>query len=104
MKTLRPGSEVVAGPVHPAFGQLVKSWLMLQCIEEIISKNGFRKHDEKNAGYRLVISAGPSDISYVAGHKKSNIIYLKNVYKFGRVKTQSLKESQGEISVSFVRI
>ncbi|MBZ4664985.1 radical SAM protein [Mahella sp.] len=61
------GKDVVAGPFHPAFGELVKSRLYLDAI----------KHSLKDAGYggsnAIIIRTHPSELSIVLGQKRSNV-------------------------------
>lgn len=74
------GSDVVAGPMHPAFRQLVESRLMRARLEAAIEKQGL-------AGtWNLTIHTGISNISNVIGQNRSNIQYLKQRYSIGRIK------------------
>jgi histone acetyltransferase (RNA polymerase elongator complex component) len=67
------GKDVVAGPFHPAFGELVKSRLYLNAI----------KHSLKNARYggsdAIIIRAHPSELSIVLGQKRSNVQGLMDI-------------------------
>ncbi|MEG0771427.1 MAG: radical SAM protein [Clostridia bacterium] len=63
-------NDIVAGPFHPAFGELVFNKIYLNIIEKnmpIFSTS-------------LTIYCNPQDISKVIGHKKCNAIYLKEKY------------------------
>jgi histone acetyltransferase (RNA polymerase elongator complex component) len=74
------GSDVVAGPMHPAFRQLVEARLMRGRIEAAIEKQGL-------AGTRnLTVCTGISNISNVIGQNRSNIHYLKERYSIGHIK------------------
>ena len=59
------GGAVLAGPYHPAFGQLVKSRLWRRELERLIKKG----HD--------VFSVHPGDLSDAVGHRRSNLRYLE---------------------------
>ena len=66
------GSEVVAGPYHPAFRQLVESAMWYDAIVGKIKK--------LNAKVKEVeVSVNPIDSNNVIGHKKENVIKLKNL-------------------------
>ena len=57
----------VAGPWHPAFGELCESYRFRNIIENIV---------EPDCSYKIHVN--PSDVSKVIGQKRSNIIYFKN--------------------------
>jgi histone acetyltransferase (RNA polymerase elongator complex component) len=65
---LLEGSEIVAGPFHPAFRQLVEARMYRNSLEENLGY-GTRKSIE--------ISINPKDYSNVVGHKRENIAYLE---------------------------
>jgi histone acetyltransferase (RNA polymerase elongator complex component) len=70
-----PESEVAAGPMHPAFRQLVESRRILLKLETEIAAQGLVGTKE------LIIRTGSSNISNVTGQKRSNVEYLKQ--RFG---------------------
>lgn len=72
--------DVVSGPFHPAFRQLVESKLALGRIERIIEDRELSKNTE------ISIYTRSSNISNVVGHKRENINYLKEKYGFKRIK------------------
>lgn len=63
----------VAGPYHPAFGELVFSRLVRDEIEEEIVKKGI-----KNTEY--TVFAKPSEVSKIIGQKRCNLSYFKEKY------------------------
>jgi len=66
-------SEVVAGPYHPAFRQLVEGSLWYDAIVSEIKKC--------NTKVKVVeIKANPEDINNIIGHKKENVKKLKELY------------------------
>jgi len=69
---LDKGSSV-AGPYHPAFGEMVFSLIYRDEIEEEIVKRGF-------SDCALAIEADKREISKIIGQKKSNIKYFKEKY------------------------
>ena len=67
----KEGSEVMAGPFHPAFRQLVESSLW---YDSIVSK--IKKINTKVK--RVQIEANPENMNEIIGHKKENIEKLRN--------------------------
>jgi radical SAM enzyme (TIGR01210 family) len=78
-ENINENSDVVAGPFHPAFRQLVESKLTLNRVEKMIYENGLER--EKH----LVIRTGKRNISNVIGQKKENINYLKKKYDLSSI-------------------
>jgi radical SAM enzyme (TIGR01210 family) len=73
-------NDVVAGPFHPAFRQLVESSLSLKKIEKYIIES--KQESVKN----IVIYVENRSLSNAIGQKKSNIIYLKEKYGFSDIR------------------
>ncbi|MBR2744695.1 MAG: radical SAM protein [Clostridia bacterium] len=66
-------SQVVAGPYHPAFRQLVESALWYDNIAEKIKSLNMKVK-------KIKVEVNSSDINNVVGHKKSNIKKIKDTY------------------------
>ena len=67
-------SEVIAGPYHPAFRQLVEGALWYDAIVSKIKKF--------NTKVRVVeLTANPEDVNNIIGHKKENMLKLKENYE-----------------------
>ena len=66
-------SEVVAGPFHPAFGQLVEDSIWYDNIVEKI-----KKINDKVKEVKLKVNF--ADINNAVGHKKENIKRIKEIY------------------------
>lgn len=81
------GKDVVAGPFHPSFRQLVESNIM-----KIILKEYLDEINEDNLMDTLVIEVNGKNISYVSGQKSSNIDYLKKVFGFKKIKIYNNNE------------
>lgn len=75
---LSPEVDLVAGPYHPAYGELVQSRLMLEqlscIIENLSDKSG-----------PLTIYCHPRDYSKVTGQKGINIKKLRQTYHFAEI-------------------
>lgn len=87
-------SEVVAGPYHPAFRQLVEASMWYDSIAEKI-----KKINVKVKTIELKVNA--EDINNVVGHKKENIKKLKDLYDVDIIVKQDeeLKPGKFEIRV-----
>ena len=87
-------SSVVAGPYHPAFRQLVESSMWYDSIVNKIKK--------VNAKVKKVkIIANDVNINNIIGHKKENILKLKEVYDVDVVieKDENIKPGRFEIEI-----
>ena len=86
------GSEVVAGPYHPAFRQLVESSLWYDNIIE--------KMKELNVKVKKVkITVNPKDVNNVIGHKRENINKLKDMYELDLIVKQDEKIKKGKFNL-----
>ena len=66
-------SEVVAGPYHPAFGQLVEDSIWYDSIVDKIKKINTKVKEVK-------VKVNFVDMNNVIGHKKANIKSIKDTY------------------------
>lgn len=66
-------SQVVAGPYHPAFRQLVESSMWYDSL-----LNEIKKVNTKVIKVKII--ANPENINNIIGHKKENVLKLKEVY------------------------
>ncbi len=90
-------SEVVAGPFHPAFGQLVESSMWYDAIVEKIKK--------LNAKVKEVeVTVNPIDANNVIGHKKENVNKLKDTYEVNLIVKQDEKIKQGKSKIEVTKI
>ena len=67
-------SEVVAGPYHPAFGQLVEDSIWYDSIVDKIKKINVKVKE-------VSIKVNPAEVNNVIGHKRSNVKKLKDTYE-----------------------
>jgi len=65
----------VAGPYHPAFGHLVKSYLWRRALDRLLTQGGCQP-----------LAVHPSDVADVRGHRNGNLLYLQR--RFGPVTIQ----------------
>ncbi len=70
------GREVIYGPFHPAFRQLVESAYFLEHMRALLGTPG----STSDPGQDLIILCNPKDLSQVIGHKRRNILELKRNY------------------------
>lgn len=74
---IKEGIDVVAGPYHPAFRELVKSRMIRDYLDYILPS----EFDE------IIIKTSNKNISMVVGDKRSNRLYINSKYK-ARFKTK----------------
>ena len=89
-------SEVVAGPFHPAFGQLVESSMWYDAIVEKIKKLNVKVKE-------VEVTVNPIDINNVIGHKKENVIKLKDTYEVDLIVKQDEKIRQGKSKIEVTK-
>lgn len=75
------GKDVIAGPFHPSFRQLVES-----NIYKIILSEYFDDMSKDIINKTLIIKTNRNNISNLAGQKRTNIKYLTDRYKFRNIK------------------
>ena len=90
-----PNSEVVAGPYHPAFRQLVESSMWYDAIVSKIKEFNVKVKE-------VEIRANSDDINNIIGHKKENVQKLKDIYEVDVIiKTDdNIKDGKFEIKVT----
>lgn len=71
------GKEVLSGPFHPAFRQLVESEYF---YDKIIKELSLQKGQIQGC-LRIKILCNPADLSQVIGHKRKNMLRLEKEYK-----------------------
>lgn len=71
--------DVVAGPFHPAFRQLVESRLLLNKMVKHITVNSIDKLSD------IIIECNDREISNIIGQKRANILFLKQKFGFNNV-------------------
>ena len=90
-------SEVVAGPYHPAFRQLVESAMWYDAIVGKIKK--------LNAKVKEVeVSVNPIDANNVIGHKKENVMKLKDIYDVDLILKQDSNIKQGKSKIEITKV
>ena len=80
------GKEVLAGPYHPAYRELVESKMYGDYIEYLIKKYNAKKN--------IDVLVNKKNVSRILGNKKSNVKKLKD--KYGVL----LKTKESEISIN----
>ncbi len=71
--------DLVAGPYHPAFGELTESYLMREQLLYFLKKINFQERD-------LHLFINPRDHSKVVGQKRSTINFLKENLKIEEIR------------------
>ncbi len=88
----KEGSEVVAGPYHEAFRQLVESSIYYDMIANKIKNVNINIKE-------VEIRVNPQDINNVVGYKRENILKLKENYDVDIKLEQDVKCQPGKIEV-----
>lgn len=86
------GSEVVAGPYHETFRQLVESSMYYDTIEDKI-----KKFNTKVKEVEIIVN--PQNVNNVVGYKRENITKLKEMYDVDVVIKQDIKHTTDKIDV-----
>lgn len=89
-------SEVVAGPYHPAFRQLVESAMWYDAIVGKIKKLNVKVKE-------VEVTVNPMDANNVIGHKKENILKLKDVYDVDLILKQDEEIKQGKSKIEITK-
>ncbi len=90
-------SEVVAGPYHPAFRQLVESAMWYDAIVSKIKKLNVKVKE-------VEVTVNPIDANNVIGHKKGNILKLKETYDVDLILKQDEEIKQGKSKIEITKI
>ena len=86
-------SEVVAGPYHPAFGQLVEDAIWYDKIVDEIKKINAKV-------IRVEIEANSKNINNVVGHKKENLEKLKDTYALIATAKENDEIKEGKFKIN----
>ena len=89
-------SEIVAGPFHPAFRQLVESSMWYDAIVNKIKKLNVKVKE-------VEVTVNPIDVNNVIGHKKENILKLKEVYEVDLLVKQDENIKQGKSKIEITK-
>lgn len=89
-------SEVVAGPYHPAFRQLVESAMWYDAIVNKIKKLNVKVKE-------VQVTVNPIDVNNVIGHKKINLLNLKETYDLDLIVKQDSKIKQGKLDIKIIK-
>lgn len=90
-------SEVVAGPFHPAFRQLVESGMWYDVIVEKIKQLNTKVKE-------VVVTVNPADVNNVIGQRKDNINNLRDVYDVDLIVKADEKIKQGKSRIEITKI
>lgn len=89
-------SEVVAGPYHPAFRQLVESAMWYDAIVEKIKKLNVKVKE-------VEVTVNPIDANNVIGHKRENVLKLKDIYDVDLILKQDEAIKQGKSKIEIIK-
>lgn len=89
-------SEVVAGPFHPAFRQLVESSMWYDAVVEKIKKLNVKVKE-------VEVEVNSQDVNNVIGHKKENVIKLKETYDVDLIVKSNDEIKQGKSKIEVIK-
>ena len=89
-------SEVLAGPYHPAFRQLVESSLWYDAIVNKIKKLNVKVKE-------VQVEVNSQDVNNVIGHKKENVEKLKELYDVDLIVKTNNEIKQGKSKIEVVK-
>lgn len=93
-ENIQLGEDVVSGPFHPAFRQMVESDIYRKILDAYLKQKNIDTNKRE-----LTITANSKEISNISGQNSSNIKYLAERYGFKRVKIY-----QGDVDMSHIYI
>lgn len=76
--SLQLGKELIAGPFHNSFGELVTSELMLREARSLLLQKDTEQKD-------ILLFVSPKAVSPMIGHRRKNVIQLEKEFSFKRV-------------------
>ncbi len=92
----KEASEVITGPYHPAFRQLVESAMWYDAIVGKIKKLNVKVKE-------VEVTVNPIDANHVIGHKKENISKLKDTYDVDLILKQDKEMKQGKSKIEITK-
>lgn len=93
-ENIQMGKDVVAGPFHPAFRQLVESDIYLKILEYYFAKEKIQTENKE-----LLIEVSNKIISSISGQKSCNRRLLMEKYKFSTIKMFGSKIDLNTINI-----
>lgn len=81
---LQTGEAIVAGPFHPAFGELVEQEIFYDRAKGLLDQL-------KGEFSKIIIYVNPRDISKMIGNKRQNIIKLQKEYRLDEIMVKGSK-------------
>lgn len=91
----KESSEVVGGPYHETFRQLVEASIYYDTIAQKIKNLNMNVKE-------VEIKVNPQDVNNVIGYKKENINKIKDIYDVNLLVKQDIKSTPGKIEVTAV--
>ena len=83
------GGDAVAGPYHPALGELVKSRVYRNRAEKLLAPAAGCK--------AAVLGVSPNRISWMTGQKRCNLLWLQERFSIGTVRVAAVEAEDWEI-------
>jgi len=94
-ENIQLGKDVVAGPFHPSFRQLVESKIF-----QLVFESYLEEEDINSRGQELIIEANKRYISDIAGQRSANIDYFSGKYGFRKIRIYSKDLEEDHIHIT----
>ncbi len=94
-ENIQLGKDVISGPFHAAFRQMVESHIF-----KILLSHYFKSKNLNTINNELIIECNSKNTSAIAGQKSSNIKYFTEKYKFHNIKIYSKSIDLNHICVT----
>ena len=91
--------EVVAGPFHPAFGELVEQMVFFRQAQRLLE--GFISTGKQREP--LVLIVNPKEVSKMIGHKRVNIELLSHIWKAPIIVKGQKNQTKGKIELQALK-
>lgn len=92
----KSNEDIIAGPFHPEFRQLVESAMWYDAIVEKIKKLNVKVKE-------VEVTVNPEDVDNVIGFNKSNVIKLKDTYDVDLIVKQEDEIKQGKSIIEITK-
>ena len=93
---MQNGSQVLAGPFHPAFRQLVEGEIWYDAISDKIK-------NLNNKVKKVQVTISPESFNYAIGHKRCNVKRIKDLYDVDIVVKSNDEFKPGKFEVEVIK-
>lgn len=92
-ENIQMGYDVLAGPFHPSFRQLVETNIYKKLLDQYLKDRNLKENTT------LELSLNEKNISNLAGQNSSNLEYFREKYRFNNIKINPVKIDKNIIMI-----